>query len=276
MSVALVCIVKNERPCLAEWLAYHLAIGIDRVIAFDNESDDGTREYLMALSHDYPIEVIAWPSRPGESPQKSAYAWAIANRLSDVDWALFIDCDEFLVLREDTDIGGFLGRLGDDVGAVAFNWLTFGSSGRVAADYGLVTQSFRMGPPALFHNNHHVKTLARVAMLKALYVHHAETSGRYIYPDGTELDWGYTEGVSSEIRHGVAHLNHYQVKSHEDFARKMARGRAGTWPDLPDRFRSAEEAETLFRALDRNTHEHAHLDVLPERFADLYAAMALR
>ncbi len=276
MSIALVCIVKNERKALAEWLAYHLALGIDRIIAFDNDSDDGTRDYLQALARDYPVEIIPWPSRPGESPQRSAYAWAIPNRLQAFDWALFIDCDEFLVLHDDADIGSFLKRFGDDVGAIGLNWLTFGSSGRETADYELVTRTFRMGPPAVFHNNHHIKTLARVAMLQGQQVHHAETAGRYVYADGSDLAWGHTRGISSDIRHGGAQLNHYQVKSHAEFAAKMARGRAGTWPDLPDRFRTPEEAQALFRALDRNTHEHTHLDVLPPRFAELYAGMALR
>jgi hypothetical protein len=44
MSSAVCLIAKNEERAIAEWLAYQLVIGFDRIYVYDNESDTGDRQ----------------------------------------------------------------------------------------------------------------------------------------------------------------------------------------------------------------------------------------
>lgn len=64
-----VCIVKNERGRISSWLEYYRKIGVKTFAIFDDNSDDGTREYLLKQpdvevfvgTHDYTtIDKIVW------------------------------------------------------------------------------------------------------------------------------------------------------------------------------------------------------------------------
>ncbi|GMA79670.1 hypothetical protein GCM10025880_60870 [Methylorubrum aminovorans] len=62
-AVTLVAIARNEGTYLVEWLAHHLAIGFDRIVVYDNESQDDTRALFKALSpRDLRLRRIPWPS----------------------------------------------------------------------------------------------------------------------------------------------------------------------------------------------------------------------
>src|SRR4051794_14950598 len=185
MTVCLVAIAKNEARFLPEWLAHYVALGIDRIFLFDNESTDATAEIVEAAAAQYPITCLRWPTPLDRSPQVAAYRYAIRKLIGGYHWVCFFDCDEFLVLRIDPDIHTFLARYDPNVGALAINWLTFGSSGKQESDYGLVTETFRRGSERNWRNNKHFKTIARTSRIEKMGVHYAElSSGAYIHPNG--------------------------------------------------------------------------------------------
>ncbi|ESQ74877.1 glycosyltransferase family 2 protein [Asticcacaulis sp. AC402] len=268
MTVALVAIAKNESRFITEWLAYHLRLGFDKVIVYDNESDDDTGRILDTLAAEYPIERIPWPYEPGKSPQIAAYNDALTERLAGFDWVAFIDCDEFLMLHDDADMTEFLARFGPEVGAVALNWVTFGSGGRLTSDYELVTDAFRTGPDKHFSNNCHIKTLARVSCVEWMWIHHADLrSGKLVHASGVPVKMT-TPGIADVIDHSVAQLNHYQAKSREDYNRKIARGRAGAESDHPERIRT--DGEEIWALLDQNDHRHDEMDARLPLFLPMY------
>jgi glycosyltransferase involved in cell wall biosynthesis len=271
MTVCLVAIAQNEARFLPEWLAHYIAIGIDRIFLFDNESSDSTRDVVAAAAERYPITYVPWPTPLDRSPQVSAYNYAVKKLIRSYDWACFLDCDEFLVLREDRDLNSFLARYDASVGALAINWLTFGSSGRRESDYELVTETFRCGSERHWRNNKHFKTIARADRMYKMGVHYAELkSGAYIHPNGQPLSMPARLGVAAQIDHSLAQVNHYQVKSKSDFDEKIRRGRAGKKPTDPMRFR--QNGEAVFRSLDRNSVEYSDIDATrPQR----QAAMAV-
>ena len=89
--------VKNEGPFLLEWLAYHKAIGFDTFLIVSNDSDDGTTELLDSLAEAGEIHHIYHNVGPDQSPQGRAAALANdSGIISDGDWVLWLDADEFL------------------------------------------------------------------------------------------------------------------------------------------------------------------------------------
>ena len=259
MSVCLVTIAKNEAKFLVEWLAHYLSLGVDHIFVFDNDSTDETAAILDVAARSHGVTPIPWPSRERESPQITAYNFALKRHAARFEWVCFFDCDEFLVLKEDADIHAFLGRFDATVGAVAINWLTFGSGGRITSDYQLVTETFRTGAPAGAGNNRHIKTVARVASVQRMGIHDCVLStGRYIHPDGEPLVMPRKRGIAKRIDHSLAQLNHYQVKSKADFEEKVLRGRAGKAANDPTRYRA--DPDKLFRKLDRNGQVYTHVD----------------
>ena len=68
-NLIVVCVVKNELGRIVRWLDYYRKMGVKAFAIFDDNSDDGTREYLLKQpdvevfvgTHDYTtIDKIVW------------------------------------------------------------------------------------------------------------------------------------------------------------------------------------------------------------------------
>lgn len=68
-NLIVVCVVKNELERIAKWLDYYRKMGVKAFAVFDDNSDDGTRNYLLEQpdvelfigTHDYTtIDKIVW------------------------------------------------------------------------------------------------------------------------------------------------------------------------------------------------------------------------
>ena len=257
--LAIGAIVKNEAPYLLEWIAFHRVLGVTRFFIADNGSDDGGGALLAALDAAGLVRHLPFPDRPGVRPQLPAYRAILAAHGHEADWIAFIDADEFLLPAcgpagafQDA-LPRFVARLGADasVGAVAVNWALYGSSGRLEAGPGLVVERFaRRAEQGLFPANHHFKSILRTAAGPEPggnpHAFRLPDPWRTVQADGRDLaphPLGIN-GLSREVVWGPLRLNHYVVKSREEFlTRKLPRGRATT-----DRLR----APGFFEVHDRN------------------------
>ena len=107
-GVALCLCVKNDAFRIKEWVAYHLSLGADRLVIYDNLSDDGTREILdEAAAADARVVGETWP-RTDWLYQSEAYRDMVERFGADYTWMGFIDSDEFVVLHEHPDLRSFL------------------------------------------------------------------------------------------------------------------------------------------------------------------------
>ena len=53
--------IKNEGGSLAEWLEYHLRVGIEHFYLYDNNSNDGTRRVLQPYIDRGLVTLVVWP-----------------------------------------------------------------------------------------------------------------------------------------------------------------------------------------------------------------------
>src|SRR5690606_14341417 len=147
-----------------------------------------------------------------------------------------------------------------DAAAVGVNWLTYGSSGRKDARYELVTEAFKWGRSRDFSNNYHIKTLLRPKKVSLMGIHHCEgLKGSYIHPNGEMLSFPRKKGVADSIDHSVLQLNHYQIKSEEEFIKKIKRGRASIAVDNAARIRKNHEG--IFKEIDRQEELYEDVDM---------------
>jgi hypothetical protein len=124
-GVAIVCIVKDEADYLAEWIAYHVALGVDHFIIYDNGSTDGTSALLERYINHGLVTRIDWPIGGG---QLAAYNHALRMFGATATWLAYYDVDEFLVPLLDADIPSFLSRF-PDAADVRVPRVEFGYSG---------------------------------------------------------------------------------------------------------------------------------------------------
>lgn len=225
-SIALCGIVRNEIRSVVEWLAHYKALGFTDFVIYDNESTDGTGEVLQALDDAGEILRLDWPHTVGARPQRLAYEHMRVH--STVDWIGYFDADEFLLLRQDASIADFLARFGDDVTAVAINWVVFNSGGqeryRAVPVMERFTESLRRHDP----HNRSMKSIGRRERLSGTGIHRVEVAeGRYVTPSGRDAEFSNGQ-IMRSIDTEVAVLHHYMVKSLEEFQEKRNRGHANS------------------------------------------------
>lgn len=253
MRIGIGAIVKNEGPYLLEWIAFHQAIGVTDFIIADNGSDDGTTELLQAL------EVGGWVDTfpfPGRAKQMDAYR-EILTRSKGIDWMAFIDADEF-ILPSGHDLAGYLATRPALAGSVAINWACYGSSFHQRQADGLVTERFKWRGKKEWGTNRHYKSIVRPdAVSDFTNPHHTTLKEGWaaVNSDNRQLTFE-SEGIAAETAWAGIRLNHYVVKSREEFDQKQARGRATIDAKRPDNF---------FEGHDRNEVN----DPMPESLVDL-------
>ncbi len=234
-KLAIGAIFKNEAPYILEWLAFHRAVGIERFFIADNASDDGSSELLAALDRAGLIRHIPFAGPAGRPPQLPAYAEILRRHACDADWIAFIDADEFLVPEAPgATVQEALGHLWTrpDVGAIAASWASFGSGGEIAARTEPVVERFRRHAGAEHPINRHYKSIVRTTACRGVastpHAFRLRTGFRTVHPDGSEVAHVNPRlpGLARSVHWSPLRLNHYVVKSREEFERKRRRGRA--------------------------------------------------
>ena len=216
--------MKNEHDALIEWIAYHRVIGVRHFILADNMSNDGSQVLLKKLSA---LNIITWFTQvdiPDQRPQLPAYRQILRRCPPQADVVAFIDADEFIVPMDGSNsLAPALQRWFKDesVSAVALNWACFGSSGHKFAEQGLVTERFQRRAVQSFTANHHYKSIVRPERVDSFdNPHHAKLRwGRYIDVRGQDLvlHEKHGKGLSEQTCWEQARINHYAVKSFEEF-----------------------------------------------------------
>jgi hypothetical protein len=158
----------------------------------------------------------------------------------------------------------------DDVSAVAMNWACFGSAGAVFKEDTLVPERFTRRADSSFFINRHYKSLVRPKRtIRFINPHQAlMTEGRYVMANGDTLvaNEKFPYGLSQTLCWEVLRVNHYVVKSLEEFlVRKSRVGSASQAGRVKHR--------QFFEGHDRNEQEDesmlAYKDVTYEVLEDL-------
>jgi Glycosyl transferase family 2 len=261
--LAIVAPVRDEAPYLLEWIAYHRALGIDTFLLADNGGDDTTSELLQELDQQQLIKRFDW--RAQQRFQLEFYRQALNFARDFLHGLFFIDADEFL--RPQGDSISHVARkwLNDPtIGAVALSWAIYGSSGQQQRDDRLVIERFTCRAPQEFSANKHAKTFARVDCCAGPAENpHAVTlrTGRYVDTFGKDVRWdashGHLVGITETVTWDVLRVDHFVLKSREEFEAKRARGRLIT--PMND-----EAWEAYYALHDRNEVE----DPMPAAFVE--------
>jgi hypothetical protein len=227
MAVAVVVMVRDEKPFLDEWLAYHRLLGIDHFFVYDDEPDLSMDGFLKP--HSQYVTVTPWfechSHLPGRNKQTKAYTHALYHGLEDFEWVVYLDVDEFLLFRRHGSIQEFLSSFDRSVSSVSLNWMIFGHNGFYEDPVDLVTSSLtkRMRLPSP-----ECKSISKCADIARVESAHRVVlrRGRRAGATGMEFLKGraFVGGVE------VACVNHYLCRS---FARWMSRADRGRAADDP-------------------------------------------
>jgi len=266
---SLLCAVaKNESPYIVEWLAYYkYIIGFDEIIIYNNDSYDISKDLLKSLSDHNFCVYKEWPRIDGITPQQSAYMDAIKNYSEKFEWIAFLDIDEFLVLKDYADIKTCLEHFANiNADSISINWLTFGSSNYDNYCINPVSKRFLYSNDPISKINRHCKSISRISNIDSINVHINKliTGSKYFHIDGTELFFDKdpnSEHISDKkyhINQAPAQINHYQLKSLDEYKNRKLKGRATVLQDHV----SANIKPGDFIRSDQHCNTHDNFDIL--------------
>ncbi|QQA41264.1 glycosyltransferase family 2 protein [Pelagovum pacificum] len=246
MRKLLLSTMKNEGPYLLEWLAYHKSIGFTDFCIFSNDCTDGSNLMLNRLDQMGVIRHFDNPLGPRMDPQRAAYSRA--NKLDFVrsaDWVLIIDADEFLNVHVGERTIDALIEACPGADAVSINWKMMGSGGQAHMSDHLVTERFTRGSTNDKPENGLVwgfKTLFKPSKFDYFGVHRPKWEKnredvvpgivRWVNAGNEEMGEQYLRkgwrSNSENVSYEFAQVNHYAIKSREEFLLKRLRGTANS------------------------------------------------
>ena len=232
--VALVVTARNEGPYFLEWVCYHKLLGFDDIYIYSNDNEDGSEELLEKLDE---VGLIHYTNTTGQCPKDTKLQPYVYSRaLKEIrkenkhNWMCVLDMDEFLHLKKHNNIKEFIESYPDDIDGFLFHWQMMNSNNQVKKEKGLVLERFTQ-KGAL--NLVHTKTLARLSVISEWISPHVPN----FKPDTNIVEFHYTNehgdppaleeptsNVKTYLVSDIAVVNHYVVKSWEEFLVKIARG----------------------------------------------------
>ncbi len=144
----------RDEKNMKEWVTHHLLLNFDIIYIFDHKSTIPIKNEFHNFSKRVVIERIEM-NNPVKLPLMIR-AVKIAKRLG-VDWMLYLDADEFLVLNKFMGVKHLLQNY-NFAHSLAINWLMFGSSYHKKDPSGLLIENYTKSEQKL---NQHVKTFVR-------------------------------------------------------------------------------------------------------------------
>lgn len=248
--LSICAIFRDEAPYLPEWIEFHRLVGVERFFLYDNASSDGSREVLEPWARTGVVSVADCSIPLGEGGQSLAYADALRRARGRTRWLAFIDLDEFLHAPTSARLPDVL-RDYEQYPGVVVNWQVYGSSGQTTATDGLVIERFVSRARTRWIRNRRVKSIVDPQRtMRPIGPHFfAYTDGALAVTEEHEpvrvierrawtrrmrrglVRLPLIETDPYAVRHSSVkrvsvervRLNHYAVRSREEFEQKTAR-----------------------------------------------------
>lgn len=217
-TLSICAIVKDENDYLPEWVAYHLAAGVEHFYIYDNGSQVPIAE---TLAHEVKAGTVTVVPYPGRCCQMPSYNDCMKRFGQESLWIAVIDADEFIVPKGTDDLRPMLVEYAD-AGSLAINWQVFGSSGHLTRPEGLQIENFLMRAPVAWDSHRHVKVIVRPERVSRFTNPHfcIHTAGFQSVDEKHTVRSGAFQKVTVE----KFQINHYYLRSKEEYRQKNIRG----------------------------------------------------
>lgn len=214
IKTALVCIAKDEENYIEEWIEYHLHIGFDKIHICGHQ-------WNYQVPEKWKDQVIFERLEMLEYNQLKVYTNFKDKHLDEYDWVMFLDVDEFLNLKHkkyEHNVKKFINMYIDN-DFIALNWKMFGSLDVKSVqnnNYSSILRftkcrSYLDRDKRILYNFSKIKNDKNASRLKIGVGWHNDDQ---IHLRGFD----FTKCIEEEL--DLAYINHYQVRSKEEYLLK--------------------------------------------------------
>lgn len=229
--VSICAIFRDEADYLREWIEYHRLAGIEHFYLYNNFSKDNYMEVLAPYLEKDIVTLTQWEIPQG---QMAAYEDCVSRFSDETNWIGFFDLDEFVVPNQYQQIGDFLAKFEKKRPLVLIYWKNFGTSGKVTRDVknGLVIEDFTVGwykyvdIGKLFFNTAYTY-LPRSKHNRHMHYMWAKYKSIELPPVNVFDKVCLYEFNPVKSDQMPVQLNHYVLKSYQEYMEKKARRGGG-------------------------------------------------
>lgn len=236
VKILLCTIAKQENKYIKEFIEYYKNMKINKIIIFDNNDIDG--EYLEEVLYNEKknnfIKIVNF--RGLKHPQIKALNKCYQNYNKYFEWIAFFDIDEFLYIKNYTNLNKFLSLPQfNKCQSIIINWKYFGDNNNLFYE------------PKPLKERFNKEFDIRKIEINEKYIFYY-SAGKSIIRGGLKLKWGHfphyidnnikcrpngeiINNYFSPPQYSTAYISHYFSKSTEEFIERLKRGDVMVKPD---------------------------------------------
>ncbi len=233
---AAACAMVKDEPDLREWVSYHLAVGFEFLLIYDNES----RVPVSVVLGDFIAAgfVTVFKVRGRFQQCNVVYVDVLERSRSQVRWMAFLDADEFILPHTTDDIREYLGGM-EKFSGIGINRQIFGDSGHVSRPSGLLIENYTLRGATDYEENKNVKSIVNPSDAlwpRNLHAFHMRDSELMVNADGCKIPVRSNNGQDFQLSPAVSkiQINHYCNRSDEEFKKTQNMGGGAVAPGDPD------------------------------------------
>ncbi len=230
MKTAVVLFVKDENIYIKEWMAHYTKLGFNHFFIIDNGSETPIiSDFTQITKSEWNsfndktqvtftnITFIKWNMDNAVGSQTRAYM-LVKDIAKDFDYLLFVDTDEFLVIKSHNTIQEYLTHIKEKYGKVdgiGIYWRIYGSNkpyfeNRMSID-----------DYVLYKKDNHIKSIVNPLKISRFQDPHKPNLFNSIYIDenGDNIISPIGKHTSNDI-----YIKHIWTRSMSEFKEKIKRG----------------------------------------------------
>jgi hypothetical protein len=118
-----------------EWVMYHLELGFDQICIYDHLSNP-------PVDINHPQVHVCRVQQKNAIKRRAMFRAKRQAQSAGVNWAMYLDGDEFLVLRDHATVHDFVTDISPQHKVCYIPWRMFGTSGHITHPNGLLISNF--------------------------------------------------------------------------------------------------------------------------------------
>ncbi|MEM9855546.1 MAG: glycosyltransferase family 2 protein [Pseudomonadota bacterium] len=229
--------MRDEGKYLLEWVAYHRLIGFDTILVASNTSTQAFIRLCARLAAPSQVEHIDGAVPAGMAPQRGVGLSVISHPSHpSADFVMLLNADECLVVKTaQRHITDLITKCAP-ANTISVTWRLFGSAGHTRFDEGLSIETFTRCIPKFSPrptNAWAFKSLFKPQQWRRIAIHRPKepvdrsairwVNARGLPMEDKLIDEGWRTG-RKRMSYEFARINHYALRSREDFIAKRLRG----------------------------------------------------